>query len=261
MLKATDVRFADRSLFFRSDCLSIHALPDAFLAHSPSLQTLLPAASDQIAGPSKAHRRQQSNIPLLEPIYLAFESRDAANCWSALLRSYAKTEIYGRHVDARGLYRKWRQVSLTVMHGRNLGVAGKLTSQEGLASAAPTEAERGGDGSIEACADSTVFCEIVIDGFTSARTMFQQGVPGTPPEWTWLESFTFSDLPPFGSFSIRVWRKKPAKSTLVGTVDISLESFRRAQLQEGWSPVMSCVPSGGNSIQVGDLKLKLRVDE
>ncbi|KAF8509805.1 Rho GTPase activation protein [Gautieria morchelliformis] len=261
VLRATDVRFADRSLFFRSDCLSIHALPDAFMAHSPSLQTLIPAASDHIAGPSQTHRRQQSSTPLLEPIHLAFDSRDAANCWNALLRSYAKPEIYGRHVDSRGLYRMWRQVNLTVMHGRNLGVVGQLASHDGLTSyAASTEAERG-DGSTEAWADSVVFCEVVIDGFTSGRTMFQKGVAGTPPDWTWLESFTFSDLPPFGSFSIRVWRcKKSAKSTLVGAIDISLGPFRRAQLQEGWFPVMSCVP-GGNRVQVGDLKLKLRVDE
>ena len=260
-LKATDIRFADLSLFFRSDCLSIHAPMAAFMAHSPSLQNLVPAAFDHVGGPRKTHRRQQSSTPQLEPIYLAFDCRDVANCWNALLRSYAKPEIYGLHVNPQGLYRMWRQVNLTVLHGRNLGGVGKLASNDGLTSGASLADAEGGEGSTEASADSLVFCEVVVDGFTSGRTMFQKGEAGTLPNWTWLESFSFSDLPPFGIFSIRVWRfKKSSKSALVGTVDINLGHFPRAQVMEGWFPVMSSVTSG-NSIQVGDLKLKMRVDE
>jgi C2 domain len=254
----------DRSLFFRSDCLSIHAPPSAFLAHSPSLQTLVHALSDQAGSNRRTHQQQPSNAPQLDPIYLAFESRDAANCWNALLRSYAKPEIYGLNVDMRGLHRKWRQVNLTILHGRNLGGFGKLASTDGLMSTSSlAEADRE-DGATEASADSLVFCEIVVDGSTSGRTVFQRGEAGTrsdPPNWTWLESFSFSDLPPFGALSIRVWRcKKSAKFTLVGTVDIPLGHFRRAQPVEGWFPVMS-PGSNGNKIQVGDLKLRMRVDE
>ena len=262
-LRATDIRFADRSLFFRSDCLSIHASPSAFLAHSPSLQTLIPAASDHTGGRGQTHQRQLSSTPQLDPIYLAFECRDAANCWNALLRSYAMPEIYGHNVEPRGLYRMWRQVSLTVMHGRNLGGTGKLAAADGFISATSPEDDRG-ESATEAPADAIVFCEIVLNGFTSGRTMFQRGEAGTrsePPNWTWLEGFSFSDLPPFGVLLVRVWRyKKSAKYMLVGTVEIILNHFRRAQAMEGWYPVMLSVPSG-NSIQVGDLKLKIRVDE
>lgn len=230
------------------------------MAHSPSLQSLVPAVPDHVGGPRKTHRRQQSTAPQLEPIYLSFDCRDVANCWNALLRSYAKPEIYGLHVDARGLYRIWRQVNLTVMHGRNLGSIGKFAPDDGLASGAPLADTEREEGSTEAFADSSVFCEIVVDGFTSGRTTYRKGEAETPPNWTWLENFIFSDLPPFGIFSIRVWRKKKPKSTLVGTVDINLGHFPRAQAKEGWFPVMSSVPSG-NGIHVGDLKLKMRVDE
>ena len=264
VLRATDIRFADRSLFFRSDCLSIHAPPSAFLAHSPSLQTLIHTTSDHSGSHRRTHQRQPSNTPQLDPIYLAFENKDAANCWIALLQSYAKPELYGLNVNPGGLYRMWRQVKLTVMHGRNLGGFGKLASTEGLTTATSSAETDHGEGATDASADSLVFCEVLVDGFASGRTMFQRGEAGTrsdPPNWTWLESFSLSDLPPFGTLSIRVWRhKKSAKSTLVGAVEISLGHFRRAQAVEGWFPVMSS-GSNGNGIQVGDLKLRVRVDE
>ena len=262
MLRATDIRFADRSLFFRSDCLSIHARHGVFAAHSPSLQSLV-RPSDGV-GQRQRHRRQQSGGPVLDPIFLAFESKDAVNCWNALLRSYAQPEIYGCNVDQRGLYRMWRQVELTVLNGRNLGTAARLVSTDGLSSTTSIlEADRG-DGPTEGSVDLEVFCEIVLDGFVSGRTTIKKGQAGSgmePPNWTWHEGFTLSDLPPFDVLSIRVWReKKSSKPVLVGIVEVSLANFYRGQFVEGWFPVLYSVP-GGNDIQVGDVRLKMKVDE
>src|SRR5882757_1183883 len=58
-----------------------------------------------------------------EPLYVAFPSTEAMNTWMALLRSYATPEAYGKsRMHSGGTYRIWRQVELTCVQGRNIGI-------------------------------------------------------------------------------------------------------------------------------------------
>ncbi|RDB28888.1 putative Ras GTPase-activating-like protein ngap [Hypsizygus marmoreus] len=166
-----------------------------------------------------------------EPVYLQFSSPDLCNTWFALLRSYAIPEIYGRWAfpEDGGSYRMWRQVELTVIQGRGLG----NTRLFDVGIGADTNAE------------------------PDAIDLVKKGI-GSPD---WHESFTFSDLPPFESLDVLVWReKKLFKPTILGSVPIPLGNFRRGDTIEGWFPVLHN-GSMASDIQVGELRLKLRVDE
>ncbi|GJJ09690.1 hypothetical protein Clacol_003914 [Clathrus columnatus] len=260
LLRTTDIRLTDRSLFFRSDCLSIHAPQSAFMPHSPSLQNLVSSETDR----RRKNGKLPSIGPFLEPIYLSFDSKDAVNCWNALLGSYALPEVYGCEKVSGGLFRMWRQVALTVMHARNLGLNKKLASTESnLSSAQSLDPDRN-ESSSDSSADSQMFCEIYYEGVILGRTIYQKGQSGVdsdPTSWTWLEMFRLSDLPPFGILDVRILRfRKATKPTLIGHVEMSLSHFRRGQLLEGWFPVMTVV-SNGNGVQIGDLRLKIKVDE
>lgn len=230
------------------------------MPHSPSLQNLVSSDADRRRKTEKSF----SVGPFLEPIYLSLDSRDAVNYWSALLRSFALPEIYGFEKTPGGLFRIWRQVTLTVMHARNLGVNKKLASTESSLSSSQSLDPDRNESSSDANIDSQMFCEIYYDNIIMGRTIYQKGqssVDSDPIAWTWLESFLLSDLPPFGVLDIRIFRfRKTAKPTLVGHVEIALSHFRRGQLMEGWFPVMSIV-SNGSGVQIGDLRLKIDVDE
>ncbi|KAF8516149.1 GTPase activating protein [Hysterangium stoloniferum] len=257
LLRSTDIRLTDRSLFFRNDGLSIHAPYTAFMAHSPSLQTLVSENSNR----RQTARRQQSTSPVVDPIYLSFDNKDVAYSWNALLRSFAVPEVYGCEIDHTGLFRMWRQVNLTIMHARNLGASKKHASADPPISSTSTlvESERDSDSNI----DSFVYCEVVIDGVVAGRTMTQKGQTDMDSDssWTWLESFLLSDLPPFEILGINVWRckKTTSKPVLIGTAEVPLVTFPRRQMMEGWYPVMAA--STGYAIQVGDVRLKMKVDE
>lgn len=247
-LHSTDIRFADRSLLFRNDCLCITAPQHAFHATSPSLQAIM--------SPEHAAQRSRNGMPALDPILLAFDSKDAAHTWCAILRSYAVPEIYGCDVEKPGLYRMWRQVSLSILNARNVGLSKKPSNpnlnENGTISVVNEEVSDVGP-------DLQMYCEIMFDGVIVARTMHQKGQAANSsdpsPMWTWHETFTLSDLPPFGMMLVRVWVKKGSKAMLVGTVEMALAHPRRGQLHEGWSPIMS------RSLQVGALRMKIMVDE
>lgn len=182
---------------------------------------------------------------IADPLYLQFVDTELMKMWLVLLRSYAMPEIYGRWLSPGdgGLYRMWRQVKLTCLQGRNLGT-----------SRIPQDEPPSGDSEADAL-DIDVSCEIHVNGRICGRTTVKKGI-GSPD---WHEHFTFSDLPPFEDMEIRVFRdRKLARSTIIGSVLIILPNFRRGEYVEGWFPVLS---SGSQSVQTGELRLKLRVDE
>ncbi|KAF5370234.1 hypothetical protein D9615_010078 [Tricholomella constricta] len=179
-----------------------------------------------------------------EPVYLQFSSTDLCNTWFALLRSYAIPEIYGRWFfpSDGGSYRMWRQVDLTVIQGRGLGNS-KLFEN--------------GDNAEPDAVDLGIYCAIHLNDILCGRTTMKKGI-GSPD---WHESFILSDLPPFESLVLLVWReKKLLKGTTLGSVKIPLGNFRRGESVEGWFPVLHS-GSPTSDVQVGELRLKLRVDE
>ncbi|EJF66706.1 Rho GTPase activation protein [Dichomitus squalens LYAD-421 SS1] len=222
LLNHTDIRPAHRSLFERRNCIAIFS----------------------VAG------QMRGAAPTTEPLYIQFEDEEMANTWLALLRSYAMPEVYGRWLSPEdgGLYRMWRQVDLTCLQGRNLGVTRPLADDVPAAEQ---------DGRPEADAiDMDVYCEIVVNGILCGRTTVKKGI-GSPD---WHERFVLADLPPFENLEIVVWReKKLTRPSVIGSVTIVLVNFRRGDSVEGWFPVLH----GGqaSSTQAGEMRLKIRVDE
>ncbi|KAI0308203.1 Rho GTPase activation protein [Multifurca ochricompacta] len=225
LLLHTDIRPADPSLFFRKDCLGIHCSAD----------------------------QRWSATHSTEPLYCAFPSTEAMNTWMALLRSYAAPEVYGNsRAQGGGTYRVWRQVELTCIQGRNIGVPRFVDPASNLGVAGDTE----GRGDSEAV-DLDLFCEVYFNSVLSGRTVVKKSM-GSPD---WHESFLFTDLPPFEKLAIVVWReKKLQKPSNVGTVYITLTNFRRGEHVEGWFPILFG-GSASTCTQVGQLRLKLKVDE
>ncbi|KAI0068193.1 Rho GTPase activation protein [Artomyces pyxidatus] len=225
LLNHTDIRLADRSLFFRKDCVGIHCAADQ--RWSATLTT--------------------------EPLYFAFSSTEAANTWLALLRSYAAPEVYGKASSAEGgTYRIWRQVEVSCQSGRNIGMP-RMVGDTPLHISGSGDHDRGDNEAV----DLDLFCEIYFNNILSGRTVVKKSL-GSPD---WHENFLFTDLPPFEKLAIVLWReKKLLKPSVVGTVYIALTNFRRGEYVEGWFPVLY----GGStaaSVQVGQIRLKLKVDE
>lgn len=190
-----------------------------------------------------------------EPIYLQFEDSDTCNAWLVLLRSYSKPEIYGQTFISRdgGLYRMWRQVELSILQGRNLGNHFKVHLDANASSATVSEVDQREADPV----DLDAFCEILLNGNICARTTVKKGI-GSPD---WHENFLFSDLPPFKTLEVTVWREKRlSKPTLLGSVRIALTNFRRSEEVEGWFPVIQA-GEVSNSIQVGEIRMKLTVNE
>ncbi|OCH96153.1 Rho GTPase activation protein [Obba rivulosa] len=220
LLNHTDIRPVHPSLFGRKNSLGIYC----------------------VAGQS------WSAAAPTEPAYLHFPDTDAMNAWLALLRSYAMPEVYGRWLspDEGGLYRMWRQIEMTVIQGRNLGIS-KVTADD-PASGDP-------DPNSDAI-DMDLYCEMHVNSQLCGRTTVKKGI-GSPD---WQERFTFSDLPPFENLEILIWReKKLMKPVLIGSVLIVLANFRRGEYIEGWFPVLTTGSSA--HLQVGEVRLKLKVDE
>lgn len=143
-----------------------------------------------------------------------------------------------------GSYRMWRQVELTVMQGRNLG----------LTNVSPNMVDNTleNDGS-----DVDVSCEIHLNDILCSRTTTKRGLGSSD----WHESFTFPGLPPFENLDIVVWReRKLHKPHILGITRIALGNFRRGDTVEGWFPVLQ-TGSIGTEVQFGELRLKIKVDE
>ncbi|KAJ6519819.1 GTPase activating protein [Mycena sanguinolenta] len=229
LLNHTDIRQADSSLFFRKDCLGIYCLgSQRWVSHS---------------------------TPAAEPVYLQFANSETCSTWLALLRSYAIPEIYGRlfFPNDGGSYRMWRQVELTVIQARNLGNTRPVESSNGAAVISGTETNPETADPV----DLDVSCEIHLNNMLCGRTTLKKGI-GSPD---WHENFTFTDLPPFDTLDIFVWKeKKLFKPQLMGCVRVTLGNFKRGESIEGWFPVLHEGPTASD-LQVGDIRLKIRVDE
>ncbi|KAI0655091.1 Rho GTPase activation protein [Cubamyces menziesii] len=222
LLNHTDIRAVHRSLFDRRNCIGIFS----------------------VAG------QMRGAAPTSEPLYIQFEDEETANTWLALFRSYSMPEVYGRWLSPEdgGLYRMWRQVDLTCIQGRNLGVTRPLADEM----LSPDQEPKADPDAI----DMDVYCEIFVNGMLCGRTTVKKGI-GAPD---WHERFVLTDLPPFENLEIVVWREKRlTKPVLVGTVVIVLVNFRRGEAVEGWFPVLH----GGQatSTQAGEMRLLVRVDE
>lgn len=140
----------------------------------------------------------------------------------------------------------WRQVELTIIEGRNLG--NTRLFEMGVNGDLNTEPD---------AIDLGVSCDIHLNDIHCGRTTVKKGI-GSPD---WHESFTFSDLPPFEILELMVYReKKLFKPNALGSVRIPLSNFRRGDTVEGWFPVLHTGPAAID-IQVGELRLKIRVDE
>ena len=186
-----------------------------------------------------------------EPLYLQFPSAEACSTWHVLLKSYAIPEIYGRWLfpTEGGSYRMWRQVELTILQGKNLG----QTRYDGS-----TNDGNGTNSNFEYDGlEVDLSCEIHLNDILCSRTIVKKG-PGSPD---WHERFTFPGLPPFENLDIIVWQeKKMSKPSVLGITRIILKNFRRGDAVEGWFPVLNGGVNG-TEIQVGELHLKICVDE
>jgi hypothetical protein len=173
------------------------------------------------------------------------------NTWMALLRSYATPEAYGKsRMHSGGTYRIWRQVELTCVQGRNIGIPLDPSFNAG------TTSDPEGRADVEAV-DLDLFCEVYFNSVLSGRTVVKKSM-GSPD---WHENFLFTDLPPFEKLAIVVWReKRTQKPFVIGTVYIALTNFRRGEHVEGWFPVLLGGAATASN-QIGQLRLKLRLDE
>lgn len=141
----------------------------------------------------------------------------------------------------------WRQVKLTCMQGRNLGTTQPLPDD-----AADSDSKADG-----AAIDLNVYCEIFVNSMLCGRTTVKKCI-GHPD---WSETFCFTDLSPFEHLEIVVYReRKLVKPIVVGSVLIYPMNFRRSEYVEGWFPVVN---SNGThmGVQLGELRLKIRIDE
>lgn len=187
-------------------------------------------------------------------VYLRFRDSESLNTWTALLRSYAIAEIYGKRLAQQhdgGLYRMWRQVFLEISQVRNLGSL-KSSSDTGQSSGVTSDTDSPNDSG-----DMEVTCEFFINESLCGRSTTKKGIGSLE----WHEQFTISDLPPFGELVIHVYREKRMfKPHLLGTITIVLPNFRRGQTVEGWYPIIHS-GSSVNGTQIGEMRLKLKVDE
>lgn len=160
----------------------------------------------------------------------------------------------------------WRQVQIEVSQGRNLGsrqVPPNAASVE-ISSSPPAShiefdpRDREGGGSGTDGSDMEVSCEIHIGDSLCGRTTVKK-CTGAPE---WHEHFVFGDLPPFGELVIHMYREKKMfmKPALVGSVQIHLNNCRRGESMEGWFPIIY-LNQGVSGVQMGELRLRLKVDE
>lgn len=231
-LHSTDIRVAHRSLFNRADCLGIH--------HQRHVSIFTYLSRVFTNSPRLLHSQPPHSTKhiSLDQTYLAFSSPDIRNTWLLILRSYTTPDVYGRTFapgSLGGLYRMSRHLDATIRNTQNLGVVNKSSytvpgdlshygrnghsgggNPHKRVNDAPLDADTPSDGT---GIDQDVFCELVLAGDVCGRTSVQR-VPRTSLSLSsnatrmntinFEESFTFPDLPPFGTLTINVYRKKPA---------------------------------------------------
>ena len=199
--------------------------------------------------------------------------------WLTLLRSYAIPEVYGTTINPLegGLYRMWRQVEVHCISARDLGQTKHLPDSRSSKKRPPLPvtpdlsfSSDGSDsngswasGSSDGSGDYDVWCEIWVNSILCARTTAKRST--VTPEWH--ESFTIGDLPPYDNLQITLHKGKRGsqRSLTIGSVVVPLGTFQRGEYMEGWNPIVGAktnVSTGsGFHIQVGEMRLKLKVDE
>lgn len=141
----------------------------------------------------------------------------------------------------------WRQIEVNCIQGRSLGVARTDGIPSGTSESLP-EGET---------PDHDIYCELYLNEMIVGRTTAKKGI-GSPE---WHEGFLIPDLPPFENLEIVVLKEKRlGKVSTLGTVLITLPNFRRGEYVEGWFPVLGDTTSNVG-LQVGEIRLKLKVDE
>lgn len=235
-----------------------------------------------------------------DALYIDFPNAETLATWISLLRSYAVPELYGRHVAAialpartpggggssagtpeGGLYRMWRQIDLSVLEGRALGIPVPVQSDTALGEhtatpsmpLSPTQASfNGGSAHASVSTDGGVYCEVSVDGHLAARTTVAKApIRGGAHEWQ--ATFALQDLPSMSMLAISVCRERrstkgpPAggKSAVIGRVLINVGNARRGEELEGWWPLLAGADGDqggvGPVMQVGEIRLKLRINE
>lgn len=251
LLKATDIRPVDRSLFDKKDVLAIHTVPG----------------------------QRCITVSTNEPVYIAFSNTESMYTWLTLLRSYAVPEVYGTMINPSegGLYRMWRQVEVHCISARDIGqtkhLAGSRSSEaipplpigpELSVSSSGSDSNGGWTSGVsDGSEDYDVWCEIWVNSMLCART--------TAKKWTvvpeWHESFLIGDLPPYENLQITVYKEKrgSTRCIAIGSVVVPLGTFQRGEHMEGWKPIVGAnanISTGSRSYnQVGEMRLKIKVDE
>ncbi|KAJ7634305.1 GTPase activating protein [Mycena polygramma] len=123
-----------------------------------------------------------------EPVYLQFANSETCSTWLALLRSYCDTRDLWPPLLSPG-----RRLA------RNLGNTRPFEISNGAAVIGGTDTNPEADP-----VDLDVSCEIHLNNMLCGRTTLKKGI-GSPD---WHENFTFTDLPPFDTLDILVWKEK-----------------------------------------------------
>lgn len=269
LLKATDIRTVDNSLFDKKDILVIHTVPCVF-HHFPAVPV-----TDRWTSSGQRYAAITTN----EPLYLAFSSPENMHTWLTLLRSYAVPEVYGTTINPSegGLYRMWRQVEVHCISARDLGQIRHLpdpkssearppppiVSEISLTSSGSDSNGSWASGTSDGGGDYDVWCEIWVNSMLCARTTVKRCTAN--PEWH--ESFLIGDLPPFDNLQMTLYKEKRGspRSVPIGSVVIPLGNFQRGEYMEGWNSIVgtnaSVSAGSGFYSQVGEFRLKLKIDE
>jgi len=226
--------------------------------------------------PAGSGQRYAAAASTNEPIYLAFSSSESMYTLLTLLRSYAIPEVYGTTINPSegGLYRMWRQLEVHCISARDLGQSkyptGSKPSEGGPPPPIASDLSLSSSGSdsnggrmSDGTGDYDVWCEIWVNSMLCARTTVKRFTLN--PEWH--ESFLIGDLPPFDSLQITLYKEKrgSSRNVPIGSAVIPLGTFQRGEYIEGWNSIVGTntnVSMGSGSYsQVGELRLKLKVDE
>jgi C2 domain len=144
----------------------------------------------------------------------------------------------------------WRQIELQVMQGRH------IRTQRATANGYDA-----GENIAESDFDGELSCEIHLNNILCGRTTGKQRAPNNVMV-DWHERFLFPDLPPFETLDIKVWKeKKSSRPYPLGLVQIQLHHFRRGEATEGWFPIIHGVSGPAREMQIGEIRLSIRVEE
>lgn len=109
-LKASDIRLVDDSLFTRPNVLGIFSTPSTFTSATRNILT--PSRTSQSSSPNQKAKE--------DPIYICFPSSRKMLRWRALLRTFAKPEVYGPLNLSKkgGTHRYYRQIDMSLLEAK-----------------------------------------------------------------------------------------------------------------------------------------------